>query len=88
MLNRFVNQSNHPYTDWENRYIVIVGIARGLFYLHEDSRLRIVHHDSKESNVLLDGEMNPKISYFVMAKLFVPNETQHKFWHDKIICPK
>ncbi|KAF8025805.1 hypothetical protein BT93_F2590 [Corymbia citriodora subsp. variegata] len=62
--------------DWSARFNIINGIARGILYLHQDSRLRIIHRDIKASNVLLDYEMNPKISDFGLAKSFTGNETQ------------
>ena len=58
------------------RYQIICGIARGILYLHQDSRLKIIHRDLKTSNVLLDNDMNPKISDFGMAKTFRGNQIE------------
>nr|XP_043619848.1 G-type lectin S-receptor-like serine/threonine-protein kinase At4g27290 [Erigeron canadensis] len=76
-LDSFIfDQNKSMLLDWSKRLNIIKGIARGLLYLHHDSRLRIIHRDLKAGNVLLDLDMHPKISDFGLARSFKGNETQ------------
>ncbi|KAK4355309.1 hypothetical protein RND71_024280 [Anisodus tanguticus] len=63
---------------WNNRFEIAMGISRGLLYLHQDSRLRIIHRDLKTSNILLDSDMNAKISDFGLAKIFGGDQVEGK----------
>ncbi|WZZ43407.1 hypothetical protein YC2023_039666 [Brassica napus] len=62
--------------NWNTRYNIIGGIARGVLYLHQDSRLRVIHRDLKASNILLSANMNPKISDFGLATIFGMEQTR------------
>ncbi|KAK1280715.1 G-type lectin S-receptor-like serine/threonine-protein kinase [Acorus gramineus] len=70
------NQKRKASLNWEVRLRIIEGVAQGLLYLHKYSRLRIIHRDLKASNILLDNEMNPKISDFGTARIFKANQNQ------------
>lgn len=69
LIASFIGRGNQLRLDWPTRHNICIGIARGLAFLHEESRLKIVHRDIKATNVLLDADLNPKISDFGLARL-------------------
>jgi len=64
--------------NWNKCFNIISGIARGLLYLHQDSRLRIIHRDLKTSNILPDANLDPKISDFGLARSFLGDQVEAK----------
>ncbi|KAG2584310.1 hypothetical protein PVAP13_6KG294700 [Panicum virgatum] len=70
------DETRRTLLNWDRRLVIIEGIAQGLLYLHKHSRLRVIHRDVKASNILLDSEMNPKISDFGLAKMFSSNDIE------------
>ncbi|XP_023740536.1 cold-responsive protein kinase 1 isoform X2 [Lactuca sativa] len=73
-LDLIIYGKSNQYLNWNMRFQIILGIARGLQYLHEESHLRIVHRDIKASNILLDGNFQPRIGDFGLARFFPENQ--------------
>ncbi|XP_019711194.1 probable LRR receptor-like serine/threonine-protein kinase At1g56130 isoform X2 [Elaeis guineensis] len=74
-LDQAIFGNSNLHLDWPKRFEICLGVARGLAYLHEESSVRIVHRDVKASNILLDADLNPKISDFGLAKLYDDKKT-------------
>ncbi|KAL0909420.1 hypothetical protein M5K25_020290 [Dendrobium thyrsiflorum] len=74
-LDKAIFGKNCLYLNWRMRFEICLGTARGLAYLHEESSVKIVHRDVKSSNILLDRNLNPKISDFGLAKLYDDKKT-------------
>ena len=70
------DQNRRALLAWDKRCEIVMGIARGLLYLHQDSRFQIIHRDLKTSNILLDDNLNHKISDFGLARIFGENEME------------
>ncbi|KAK4362480.1 hypothetical protein RND71_017721 [Anisodus tanguticus] len=69
------DENRHQFLSWKERYEIILGIAEGLAYLHEGSKAKIIHRDIKNSNILVDDQLIPKIADFGLARRFAPHRT-------------
>ncbi|KAL0377606.1 UNVERIFIED_CONTAM: putative receptor-like protein kinase [Sesamum radiatum] len=75
-LDAYGDEGPRQHLPWPLRFNIIMGVARGLLYLHQDSGLRIIHKHIKTNNILLDAEMNPKISDFDFARTLAEHQTE------------
>ncbi|KAL5709507.1 L-type lectin-domain containing receptor kinase S.4 [Ranunculus cassubicifolius] len=69
-LEKFIFEDPKMILSWKERIKIIRGIAAALLYLHEGWEQIVIHRDIKASNVLLDGELNGRLSDFGLAKLY------------------
>ncbi|URE05929.1 hypothetical protein MUK42_21546 [Musa troglodytarum] len=75
-LNKFIFGDRHGFLNWKQRFNIIVGMARGLAYLHQEFHVCIIHRDIKSSNILLDDDFQPRIADFGLARL-LPEDKSH-----------
>ncbi|XP_059294625.1 rust resistance kinase Lr10-like [Lycium ferocissimum] len=69
-LDKYISQEGSPLLSWQRQYDIVLGVARGIEYLHRGCDVRILHFDIKPHNILLDENFIPKISDFGLAKLY------------------
>ncbi|XVF47146.1 hypothetical protein PTKIN_Ptkin03bG0086000 [Pterospermum kingtungense] len=70
------DQKRKALLPWKFQFDINMGIARGLLYLHQDSRRQIIHRDLKTSNILLNHNLNAIILDFGLARTFEGAEVQ------------
>ncbi|XP_058098012.1 cysteine-rich receptor-like protein kinase 2 [Magnolia sinica] len=75
-LDKFLFGDRHGTLNWKQRFDIIIGMARGIAYLHDEFHSRIIHRDIKSSNILLDDDLQPKIADFGLARL-LPEDKSH-----------
>uniref|UniRef100_J3N3H9 Protein kinase domain-containing protein n=1 Tax=Oryza brachyantha TaxID=4533 RepID=J3N3H9_ORYBR len=75
-LDKFLFGEKRGTLNWKQRFNIIVGMARGIAYLHQEFHVCIIHRDIKSSNVLLDDEFQPKVADFGLARL-LPDDHSH-----------
>ncbi|CAL9176114.1 unnamed protein product [Musa hybrid cultivar] len=75
-LNKFIFGDRQGFLNWKQRFNIIVGMARGLAYLHQEFHVCIIHRDIKSSNILLDDDFQPRIADFGLARL-LPEDKSH-----------
>ncbi|XP_042437968.1 cysteine-rich receptor-like protein kinase 2 [Zingiber officinale] len=74
-LDKFIFGDKRGFLNWGQRFGIIVGMARGLSYLHQEFHIRIIHRDIKCSNILLDDDFQPRVADFGLARLLPEDKT-------------
>jgi len=72
---RIFSKDENIHLSYDEIYNISIGVARGIAYLHHGCEMHILHFDIKPHNILLDGELTPKVSDFGLAKLYPINNS-------------